>query len=99
AASLVVAARQGGVSRGSAEAAVTAGVEAYRRQMRRYRALPELDIWYEATRVDRLVRYFEEADRDAVSVYIERKRERRGSRRAFAKLTEMAHGRPRITED
>ena len=99
AASLVVAARQGGVSRGSAEAAVTAGVEAYRRQMRRYRALPELDIWYEATRVDRLVRYFEEADRDTVSVYIERKRERRGSRRAFVKLTEMAHGRPRITED
>jgi len=99
AASLVVAARQGGASRETAEAAVTAGVEAYRRQMRRYRALPELDIWYEATRVDRLVRYFEEADRDTVSVYIERKRERRGSRRAFAKLTEMAHGRPRITED
>jgi uncharacterized protein (DUF2252 family) len=99
AASLVVAARQGGAGRGTAEAAVTAGIEAYRREMRRYRALPELDIWYDATRVDRLVRYFEEADRDTVSVYIERKRERRGSRRAFAKLTEMAHGRPRITEN
>jgi uncharacterized protein (DUF2252 family) len=99
AASLAVAARQGGAGRARAEAAVTAGVEAYRRQMRRYRALPELDVWYDATRVDRLVRYFEPADRDTVSVYIERKRERRGSRRAFAKLTEMAHGRPRITED
>jgi uncharacterized protein (DUF2252 family) len=99
AASLVVAARQNGAGRKMAEAAVTAGVEAYRRRMRRYRDLPELDIWYDATRVDRLLGYFEPADRDQVSVYIERKRERRTSRRAFTKLTEMADGRPRITED
>ncbi len=99
AASLVVAARQHGIGRAAADAAVTAGVEAYRRRMRHFRALPELDIWYDATRVDRLVNYFESADRDQVSVYIERKRTRRGSRRAFTKLTEMADGRPRITED
>ncbi|HEX3715338.1 MAG TPA: DUF2252 domain-containing protein [Trebonia sp.] len=99
AASLVVAARQNGTGRKMADAAVTAGVEAYRRRMRRYRDLPELDIWYDATRVDRLIGYFEPADRDQVSVYIERKRQRRTSRRAFTKLTEMADGRPRITED
>ncbi len=99
AASLVVAARQGGAGRAAADAAVTAGIEAYRRRMRRYRDLPELDTWYDATRADSLIRYFEPADRDRVSVYIERKRERRGSRRAFTKLTEMVHGRPRITED
>jgi len=99
AASLVVAARQNGTGQTAAEAAVTAGVEAYRRRMRGYRALPELDIWYDATHVDRLIQYFQAADRDQVSVYIDRKRERRGSRWAFTKLTEMAQGRPRITED
>jgi uncharacterized protein (DUF2252 family) len=99
AASLVVAARQNGAGQAAADAAVTAGVEAYRRRMRSYRALPELDIWYDATRVDNLIGYFEPADRDQVSVYIERKRKRRISRWAFTKLTEMADGRPRITED
>ena len=99
AASLVVAARQIGAGGSTADAAVTAGVEAYRRRMRRYRDVPELDIWYDATWVDSLIGYFEPADRDQVSVYIERKRHRRGSRRAFTKLTAMVDGRPRITED
>jgi uncharacterized protein (DUF2252 family) len=99
AASLVVAARQNGAGQATADAAVTAGIEAYRRRMRSYRTVPELDIWYDATRVDNLIQYFEPADRDQVSVYIERKRKRRISRWAFTKLTEMADGRPRITED
>ncbi len=99
AASIVVAARQNGVGRAAADAAVTAGVDAYQRRMRRYRAMPELDVWYDATRVESLIQYFEPADRDQVSVYIERKRQRRVSRWAFTKLTEMADGRPRITED
>ena len=76
---------------------VTAGVEAYRRRMRRYTAMPELGIWYDAIHADSLIRYFEPADRGRVSVHIEKKRERRTSRGAFAKLTTMAHGRPRIT--
>jgi Uncharacterized protein conserved in bacteria (DUF2252) len=46
-----------------------------------------------------LVRYFELAGRGRVSIHIERKRKRRTSRGAFAKLTTMAYGRPRITED
>ena len=99
AASIVVAARQNGIGRAAADAAVTAGVDAYQQRMRRYRAMPELDVWYDATRVESLIQYFEPADRDQVSVYIERKRKRRVSRRAFTKLTEMADGRPRITED
>jgi uncharacterized protein (DUF2252 family) len=99
AASVVVAAAENRVKRASAAAAVTAGVEAYCRRMRRYAAMPELDIWYDSTYVDDLVRYFQPADRGRVSIHIERKRERRTSRGAFAKLTTMAHGRPRITED
>jgi uncharacterized protein (DUF2252 family) len=99
AASLVVAARENRVKPARAAAAVSAGVEAYRRRMRRYAAMPELDIWYDAVHAEGLINYFEPADRGRVSVHIEKKRERRTSRGAFAKLTAMAHGRPRITED
>jgi len=99
AASLVVAARENRVKPARAAAAVTAGVEAYRRRMRRYAAMPELDIWYDAVHAEGLIGYFEPADRGRVSIHIERKRERRTSRGAFAKLTMMANGRPRITED
>jgi uncharacterized protein (DUF2252 family) len=99
AASLVVAARENGVKPGRAAAAVTAGVEAYCRRMRQYATIPELDIWYDGMRVDSFISYFEPADRGRVSVHIERKRQRRTSRGAFAKLTTMAGGRPRITEE
>ena len=99
AASLVVAARENRIEPENAAAAVTAGVEAYRTRMRRYAKLPELDIWYDGMRVDSLINYFEPADRGRVSIHIEKKRERRTSRGAFAKLTTMVHGRPRITED
>ena len=99
AASLVVAARENRVKPAKAAAAVTAGLEAYRRRMRRYAAMPELDIWYDAIHADSLINYFEAADRGRVSIHIEKKRKRRTSRGAFAKLTTMAHGRPRITPD
>lgn len=99
AASIVVAARDAGLKPGSAADAVTAGVGAYCRRMRGYTGLPELDLWYDAIRVDSFVGYFEPADRGRVSVHIEKKRQRRTSIGAFAKLTEVADGRPRITED
>jgi len=99
AASLVVAARENRVKPARAAAAVTAGVEAYCRRMRRYTTMPELDIWYDGTRVDSLINYFEPADRGRVSIHIEKRRERRTSRGAFAKLTMMANGRPRITAE
>ena len=67
--------------------------------MRRYTMMPELDIWYDGMHVDRLISYFAPADRGRVSIHIEKKRKRRTSRGAFAKLTTMTHGRPRITED
>jgi uncharacterized protein (DUF2252 family) len=99
AASIVVAARENRIKPATAAAAVSAGVEAYRARMRRYTTMPELDIWYDGMHVDRLIGYFEPADRGQVSVHIEKKRKRRTSRGAFAKLTTMAHGRPRITEE
>jgi uncharacterized protein (DUF2252 family) len=97
--SLVVAARAGGIRRGRARRAVEAAVGAYRDRMRRYATMPELDIWYDGMHVDSLLGYFEPADRGQVSVHIDAKREKRTHRGAYAKLTEMAHGRPRVTEN
>ena len=97
--SLVVAAREHGLGRPVAEAAVQACVEAYCTRMRRYASLPELDIWYDSIHADSLIGYFEPADQGRVSIHIEKKRQRRTSRGALAKLTTMANGRPRITED
>ncbi|MGA3154321.1 MAG: DUF2252 domain-containing protein [Streptosporangiaceae bacterium] len=99
AASLVVAARENGIKPATADAAVSAGLRAYRKRMREYTRTPELDIWYDGMHVDSLIRYFEPADRGRVSIHIETKRKRRTSRGALARLTTMAHGRPRITED
>src|ERR1700728_667151 len=45
--SLVVAARENRIAPEAADAAVAAGVEAYCERMRRYRTMPELDIWYD----------------------------------------------------
>jgi uncharacterized protein (DUF2252 family) len=99
AASLVVAARENSVKRAKADAAVTAAVEAYRRRMQRYAALPEIDIWYDGMREQRFIDYFEPADRGQVKVTIEKGKVKRTSRGAFAKLTTMARGRPRITAE
>jgi len=99
AASLFVAGREARIKPAQTAAAVTAGVSAYCRRMRRYATMPELDIWYDSTHVDNLIGYFQPADRGRVSVHIERQRTRRTSRGAFAKLTTMVHGRPRITQD
>ena len=99
AASIVVAARDSGLKPARAADAVTAGLDAYCSRMRRYTTMPELDIWYDGIRVDSLIDYFEPADRGRVAVHIEKKRERRTSRGAYAKLTEMLNGRPRITEE
>jgi uncharacterized protein (DUF2252 family) len=99
AASVVVAARQSRLKPRRAEDAVTAGVRAYCRRMRGYATMPELDIWYDGTHVDKMIRYFQPADRGRISIHIEKQRKRRTSRGAFAKLTTMAHGRPRISAD
>src|SRR5271166_5195208 len=99
AASLVVAAQEGGIRPSRARAAVEAAVVAYRHRMRSYARMPELGIWYDGMHVDGLLGYFEPADRGRVSVHIEKKKRHRTHEGAYARLTEEAHGRPRITED
>ena len=97
AASLVVAARQNDVKQSRADSAVESAVACYAERMRRYATMSELDIWYDGMRVDRFVDYFESADQDEVKVEIEKGKRKRTSQGAFEKLTEVAHGRPRIT--
>ncbi len=99
AASLVVAAREDGIRPGTADRAVTAAVSAYVARMARYARMPELDIWYDGMHVDGLLAYFEPADRGRVSVHIDKQRRKRTHGGAYARLTSVAHGRPRITED
>jgi uncharacterized protein (DUF2252 family) len=99
AASLVVAARENGIRPGAADRSVAAAVEAYVGRMARYARMPELDVWYDGMHVDSLLEYFEPADRGRVSVHIDKKKKHRTHRGAYAKLTTVAHGRPRITAD
>jgi uncharacterized protein (DUF2252 family) len=99
AASLSVAARQVGLSAATADTAVLSASKAYRIRMRRYAHMPELDIWYDGMHVESLIGFFEPADHGRVSTYIEKQKQRRTSRGAFARLTAMANGRPRISED
>ena len=97
--SLLVAARANRIKPATAAAAVRAGVDAYRARMNQSMTMPELDIWYDSMHVDRLIRYFQPADRGRVSIHIDKKQQRRTNRGAFAKLTTMASGRPRISEE
>jgi uncharacterized protein (DUF2252 family) len=99
AASLVVAARHDGLSTSTADAAVRAASRAYRTRMRSYARMPELDIWYDGMHVESMIRFFAPADHGRVSTFIEKQKQRRTSRGALARLTVMAKGRPRITED
>ena len=97
AASLVVAARENAVTPTTADSAVVAAVDAYRLRMRSYAKMPLIDIWYDGTKFDDFIQYFEPADRGQVKLQIEKGKQNRTSRGAFAKLTTEWRGRPRIT--
>jgi uncharacterized protein (DUF2252 family) len=99
AASLLVAAEENSVKPAKADAAVTAAVDAYRSRMKTFATMPEIDIWYASMQVERFMNFFEPADRGQVSVHVEKGKVKRTSRGAFAKLTTMARGRPRITAE
>ncbi len=98
AASLVVLAREDGLKAAKADEAVVAVGKAYRDRMARYARMKELDLWYDGTHVNNLIKYFAPADRGQLSVHIEKESKRRTHRGAFAKLTEMVQGQPRIDE-
>jgi uncharacterized protein (DUF2252 family) len=98
-ASLVVVARENGLTPTVADDAVASALDAYRSQMRRYASASQLEIWYDSIYVEDLLGYFGEDRRDRVSKHIEKKRKRRTSAGAFEKLTETVDGRRRIIEE
>ena len=77
---------------------VAAG-KAYRDRMARYARMKELDLWYDGTHVDSLIKYFAPADRGQCRSTSRRSPSAAPSRGAFAKLTAMVQGQPRIDED
>ena len=97
--SLVIAARVNGRSR-DADTAVAVALRSYRSHMREFAGASELEIWYDVTRVDRLLDTFTEPEvRERVSRHIDKKARRRTSRGALEKLTEDVGDGPRITEN
>ncbi|MDI9914150.1 DUF2252 domain-containing protein [Rhodococcus sp. IEGM 1379] len=99
AASIVVLARENGVSEERADAATVTAVSAYRDKMHDYASTPEIDIWYDRIDVGRLLEYFAPDTARRAEKIIETKAQRRTSRGASRKLTETVDGRRRIRED
>ena len=99
AASLVVAAREDGIKAATADEAVVTAVEAYRERMARCAKMGELSLWNDGTHDDSLNSYFTADDRGPIEVHIKKESRSRTHLGAFAKLTSMVDGRPRIDED
>ncbi|MGY3551963.1 DUF2252 domain-containing protein [Williamsia sp. R60] len=98
-ASLIVLARDNGIPETLGHKAVRAGYRNYRRHIREYSAMPQIDVWYDRIDVDQLLAYAKkdtEADVDAI---IESKAKKRTSRGVSVKLLADVDGRRVITED
>ncbi|MDL9935640.1 DUF2252 domain-containing protein [Gordonia sp. ABSL1-1] len=99
AASLVVLARENGVTPEVADDAVRAGCQGYRTWMTTYAGWPELDVWSEIIDVSHLVAYLvSENDEQALDQILEKQARKRSSRGASKKLTQLVDGRRRIIE-
>jgi uncharacterized protein (DUF2252 family) len=98
-ASLVVLARDNGLTEARALQAVRAGVRSYRNRLAAYALAGELDIWYQMITSAELLDLFEPEERELAAARLERRAQRRGHAGAARKLTERVAGRTRIVED
>ncbi len=102
AASLAVAGRQSGFSDKDRRSVVLATVRSYREAMRGFARMTNLDVWYAHLDVDEAVaRFAKEATRKQLKrteADIAKARTR-DSMQAFAKLTRMVDGEPRIVSE
>src|SRR6185437_2555374 len=78
-ASLVVLARDNGLSDKRAARGVRAALVAYRSHISRYSVAGELDVWYDVITSDDLLTLFEPEDRERVSLRLTRRAHRRTS--------------------
>ncbi|MFD3454069.1 DUF2252 domain-containing protein [Streptomyces sp. NPDC058691] len=102
AASLVIAGRANGFSAKKRSATVLAAVGGYREHMRRFAGMGNLDVWYAHFEADQLQERFAPLLDARDRARWERSQERARSRdrlQAFAKLTHVVDGEPRIVPD
>jgi uncharacterized protein (DUF2252 family) len=101
-ASFAVAGRERGFGR-KARARISAAVaRSYREAMQEFASMRTLDLWYARVEVDELARSFTEQASSADAKRLERDLERartKDSLKAFAKLTHVVDGEPRIVSD
>ena len=101
AASLSVAGSELGFAEGERRSVVIGAVGAYRKAMREFAAMPDLDVWYARLNAARLRSWA------GISVGPRRRRlerdlekaKRKNSMRALARLTRLEDGEPRIVAD
>ena len=102
AASLEVAGRDNGYASRERRQIVLATVARYRRAMREFAALGNLDVWYAHADMDRLRADFasrlKQPQRKLIDKGLARSRTR-DSMQALSRLTEMVDGQPRIISD
>jgi uncharacterized protein (DUF2252 family) len=101
-ASFAVAGRDRGLAPKVRARICTAVVRSYREAMRSFASMRTLDLWYARTDVDALMESFRTQVSSADSKQIKRglaKARRKDSLKAFAKLTRVVDGEPRIAPD
>ncbi len=102
AASLSVAGRSNGYSASERESVVHAGAGGYREAMLRYAGLGNLDVWSSSVNAERVIESYRGSVGRRRLKRVERtvaKARTRDSMRAFAKLTHVVDGEPRIMND
>ncbi len=102
AASIAVAGRENGFRESDRRIVVLAAVAGYREAMREFAAMRNVDVWYAHVDIDQL---FGQLQKQVAARQVKRARaalakaRTRDSMQAFAKLTRMVDGEPRIVAD
>jgi uncharacterized protein (DUF2252 family) len=100
-ASFAVAGRDRGFDRKARESVNTAAARAYREAMREYAGMGNLEVWYARIEAEDLARAGRHAGRKQIERFERNvaKAQSKDSLKAFAKLTEIVDGEPRIASD
>ena len=100
-ASFAVAGRDRGFDAKARESINTAAAGAYREAMRDFAAMGNLEVWYARIQAEDLARLAQQGNRKQVKRFKRNvaKAQSKDSLKAFAKLTEVVDGEPRIAPD
>jgi len=99
-ASLILAARDRGFSKGVADDAVRAAAACYRERMSAFAEMRVLDVWYAQVSMDAVAQYFKK-DRDLSARIMKKKKQAlsQTSEAVIPKLTALVDGRPKIKDN